>query len=180
MQAILSNKCHLARAAMLFVLPIMSIAFAAQAQQTSPCTISAPAVYQLVLLLAQTTPIRTDLDFRPLQRTLDLYCFKKTSNSSWVYASSSAQVFVTFRPNQRSISVSLLPGQPTHLGDAALAALINRATHITASEGDAIELELPSRPTLAKHVQGTVTETLGFRLNAGEWFSTSAFIEWPP
>jgi hypothetical protein len=164
----------------LFIVHILTISVAARAQQVSPCTIPATAVFEVLLFQAQTTPLRTEVDFAPFQQTLDFYCFKKTSNISWTYTGAVGQVVVTSRPSQRSMSLVLLPSQPARLGDAALAALINRATHISTSDGDGIDLELPSRTTVAKGAEGKLTESLGFRLNGGEWFRTSAFIEWSP
>jgi hypothetical protein len=152
---------------------------ASTSAQTKPCSTPARVVFTLVQMTVEQTPVTSDADFQPIRNALASYCFQAES-PGWSYSDTNAKVLVIAYPSSGAISILLLPHVERSLGDATLAALIDRARVVRASDGDAIDLELPSRPVAAHGRTGTITDRLGFRLYGGAWFRTATTIEWAP
>lgn len=162
---------------LLLLLAIGILASREVAAQRAPQSTPAHGIFNVMNLLLATQPVTSDAEFEAIQKSLDFYDFHREANG-WSFENSTGKVFLAVRPSVGSVVIMLLPNTPERFGDAALAALIARATSVAASEGNVIDLELPARSLVTAKHTGTATDHVAFYLNGGTWMRTTTSIDW--
>lgn len=102
----------------------------------------------------------------------------KADDENWTFDDPTGRLVISAFPDQGAVFVHYYPKTQTRIGDAALAALINRAESVRLMRGDSISLSLPDRRLSKEGKVGTASEELEFSLNGGTLLGTSVSIEW--
>ncbi len=123
----------------------------------------------------QSNPL-SRAEFEELMRESGL---AKISSLLWRHVDDAGNIVTILAgSNQKYYSVKLIPQRTAHFGDAALAALIDKAVLLSIDDGNSLEVLLPKRRYSRGNGTVEVQENLSFKLAGGLWWKTSVSIEW--
>src|SRR2546427_194884 len=155
-----------------WVLSLIVFPALAAAQSTSTSKLSAADAFTMCEGLLGHSRIVSEEQFHEIEALLRKEGFSQTARFTWRYKDSSGTVVVSGFPEGGTFFVQLIPAVAAPLGDAALAALINKALAVNVQSGDSLELLLTSQTSENQGYRVEVTEYLRFSLKGGAWLRT--------
>jgi hypothetical protein len=120
----------------------------------------------------------TKADFESLIPSLKEDGFTSPDKMMWKMSDKAGTVMIMALPERGSFWVHYFPSVPTPLGDAALAAMINKASSIEISDGDSMTLAVSHRTIVKESKKGEYSEYLTVNLRGGAWQETIVHIQW--
>jgi hypothetical protein len=121
-----------------------------------------------------STPISKDEFDKSVIPLIRKNGFTSEDNMSWKMRDSTGSVLLVVYPEQGSFWIHYYPSMPTSIGDAALAAIINKAESLEISDGDSMTIAVSRQNSKT----GSCDQYLKFNLHGGAWQETIAHIKW--
>ena len=134
-------------------------------------------IYAMYVSFLGRSPIGTD-QFEEIKTVLHDDGFRQVSDDIWHYSDGDGIVAITTWPSILAYNVTFTSKKPAPFGDAALAALINRADSVFVQPGDSIQLLLSTHTRTEAGRSVELATYLSFELSGGNWWRTSCHIIW--
>ena len=99
-----------------------------------------------------------------------------SNGSTWILTNETGQVLINAFPGQQ-LFLRFRPTVSAPIGDATLAALIGKASAVTISGGETIDVALAVVPTSKSGQSCRMRQQLTFRLGGGLWSETSVLFD---
>jgi hypothetical protein len=145
----------------------------------TPINLPAADTFSALAGTLADSPITTQAQFKNVEAELKYMGFTQVNSVMWRYVNAGDVVLLQAYPDKGHFFVDLSPGSPQRqMGDAALAALIAKASAAFFNEGDSIELLVSEKHSVKEGYSGSDSIYLHFKLSGGTWWKTSRVIEW--